>query len=79
MAEDTRSFEEVKAEQDRLWTEAASVPEPEGYAEWFRAQVEIAVREANDPNAVTYAASDVDRFMAERRAQRDSGLLAKAS
>jgi hypothetical protein len=50
MADDTRTFEEIKAEQDRLWAEAAAQPEPEGYDAWFREQVEEGLREAADPN-----------------------------
>ena len=45
MQDDTRSFEELKAEQDAYWAEAAKTPEPVGYAEWARAQVEEAIQE----------------------------------
>ena len=79
MAEETRTFEELKAEQDKLWAVIESQSEPQGYDAWFRDQTESALKEADDPHAVTYTSDEVDREMAERRAQRDAGLLRRAS
>ncbi|MGI4854963.1 MAG: hypothetical protein ACRYF4_13075 [Janthinobacterium lividum] len=45
LQDDTRTFEQVKAEQDAYCTEAAKVAEPGGYAEWVRTQVDEAIRD----------------------------------
>ena len=79
MAEETRTFEEVKAEQDALWAEIDAKPEPEGYDAWFRAEVALAVEESEDPNAVTYSADEVNEMMCQRRRERDAALLRRAS
>ncbi len=79
MQDETRSFEDLKAEQDAYWAAAAKTPEPEGYAEWAQAQVEEAIRECEQPGAVFYTEAEVNTFMEQRRKQRDAGLLKKAS
>ena len=79
MQDDTRSFQELKAEQDAYWVEAARTPEPAGYAEWARAQVEEAIQECDQAGAVFYTDAEVNDFMEQRRKQRDAGLLKKAS
>ncbi len=60
MADETRTFEELKAEQDRLWAESESKPEPEGYDAWFRAQVQEALDECAKPDAVFYTQEQVE-------------------
>ena len=47
--------------------------EPEGYDTWFRREVEIGLREANEPNAVFYTLEEVEERMRLRRAQRVTG------
>lgn len=79
MADEPRTFEELKAEQDAYWNEAAKQPAPSGYAEWVRTQTEEAIRECEQPGAIFFTEDEVNTFMAQRRRQRDSGLLRKAS
>lgn len=79
MADDARSYEELKAEQDAWWARAAETPVPEGYADWARAQIEEAIRECEQPGAVFYTEDEVNAFMQQRRTQHDAGLLKRAS
>ena len=77
MTEESGTFEEITAEQGALSRDAASKPEPEGYDAWFRAQVREGLEECARPGTVFFEAEDVNGFMAERRRQRDAGLLDK--
>lgn len=61
MADDARSYEELKAEQDAWWARAAETPVPEGYADWVRAQTEEAIRECERPGAVFYTQEEMER------------------
>ncbi len=60
MPDDIRTFDELQAEQDAYWAEAAKTPQPEGYAEWVRAQVDEAIRECEQPGAVFYTQEEFE-------------------
>ncbi len=53
--------------------------EPDGYDEWVRREVEIGLKEANDPSTVWLTLEESDEQIRQLRADRDRRHLDKAS
>lgn len=60
MADDTRTCEEVQAEQDASGRRRQRIPESDGYAEWVRAETEEAIRGREQPKAVSYTQEEIE-------------------
>lgn len=64
---------------EREVNEPHNVPEPEGYDAWFRMQVELALHEADDPNARSYTLEESNEKMHLLKIARRAQQLQKAS
>ncbi len=59
--------------------EEQPAPEPEGYDAWFREQVDLALREADDPRARWYTLEESTEAMRLLKAAHHADQLRKAS